>query len=109
MDRLSISYKSYRNSIDDLKGTMDASQKKLGVQNGKLAWTDHANRIKCAFEFKGIKYVLSKKKRGKLLGSLTVNNEELQKLFASSERLAQLRTRRRTPDVSKRIREQAGG
>ena len=49
------------------------------------------------------------KKQEKLPGSLTLNNEELQKLLASSERLASLRTRRRPPNILKRIREQAGG
>lgn len=107
--RLPKSYESYRNAIDDMKETMDALQKKLGIQNGKLTWTDGANRIKWEYEFRRIKYVLSKKKREKLVGNLTANNEELQKLFTSSERLAPLRKRRRTPNAFKRIREQACG
>lgn len=108
-DCLPKSYESYRNTIDDMKETMDALQKKLGIQNGKLTWTDDANRIKWEYEFRRIKYVLSKKKREKLVGDLTANNEELQKLFTSSERLAPLRKRRRTPNAFKRIREQACG
>lgn len=74
-----------------------------------MTWTDDANRIKWEYEFRRIKYVLSKKKREKLIGDLTANNEELQKLFTSSERLAPARKRRRTPNVFKRIREQACG
>ena len=108
-DRLPKSYESYRNTIADMMLTMDALQKKLGIQNGRLPWTDDASRIKWEYEFRRIKYVLSKKKREKLLSSLTANNEELQKIFASSERLAPLRTRRRTPNVFKQIREQACG
>ena len=108
-DRLPKSYESYRNTIDDMMVTMGALQKKLGIQNGKLAWTDDASRIKWEYEFRRIKFVLSKKKREKLLGSLAANNEELQKLFTSSQRLAPLRTRRRTPNMFKRIREQACG
>ena len=108
-DRLPKSYESYRNTIDDMKETMDVLQKKLGIQNGKLAWVDDANRIKWEYEFRRIKYVLSKKKRDKLIGDLTATNEELQKLFTSSERLAPLRKRRRTPIAFKRIREQACG
>lgn len=108
-DRLPKSYESYRNTIDDMKETMDVLQKKLGIQNSKLTWTDDANRIKWEYEFRRIKYVLSKKKREKLVGDLTANNEELQKLFTSSERLAPLRKRRRTPNAFKRIREQACG
>lgn len=108
-ERLPKSYESYRNTIDDMKETMDALQKKLGIQNGKLTWTDDANRIKWEYEFRRMKYVLSKKKRDKLVGDLTAHNEELQKLFTSSERLAPLRRRRRTPNAFKRIREQACG
>ncbi|CAD6579310.1 MAG: hypothetical protein ASARMPREDX12_009125 [Alectoria sarmentosa] len=107
--RLPKSYESYRNAIDDMKETMDALQKKLGIQNGKLTWTDGANRIKWEYEFRRVRYVLSRKKREKLVGDLTANNEELQKLFTSSERLAPLRKRRRTPNAFKRIREQACG
>lgn len=102
-DRLPKSYGSYRNTIDDMKETMDKLQKKLGIQNGKLSCTDDANRIKWEYEFRRIKYVLSKKKREELVGSLTANNEELQKLFASSQRLAPLRKRRKTPTAFKRI------
>ena len=107
--RLPKSYEAYRSTIDDMRETMDVLQKKLGIQNGKLTWTDDANRIKWEYEFRRIKYVLSKRKREKLIGDLTANNEELQKLFTSSERLAPLRKRRRTPNAFKRIREQACG
>lgn len=109
MDRLPKSYESYRTTITDMKETMDALQKKLGIQNGKLTWTDGASRIKWKYEFRRIKHVLSKKKREKLIGYLTASNEELQKLFSSSERLAPLRKRRKTPSTFKRIREQACG
>lgn len=108
-ERLPKSYESYRNTIDDMKETMDTLQKKLGIQNGKLTWTDDANRLKWEYEFRRVKYVLSKKKRDKLAGDLAGNNEELQRLFTSSERLAPLRRRRRAPYAFKRIREQACG
>lgn len=65
--------------------------------------------MKWEYEFRRIKFVLSKKKREKLVRDLTTNNEELQKLFSSSERLAPLRKRRRTPQAFKQIREQACG
>lgn len=65
--------------------------------------------MKWEYEFRRIKFVLSKKKREKLVRDLKTNNEELQKLFSSSERLAPLRKRRRTPQAFKQIREQACG
>ena len=107
--RLPKSYESYTTTITDMRETMDALQKKLGIQNGKLIWTEGASRITWKYELRRIKHVLSKKKREKLIGDLTANNEELQKLFSSSERLAPLRKRRRTPGTFKRIREQACG
>lgn len=65
------------------------------------------NRIKCEYEFRRIQFVLSKKKRDKLARDLTANNEELQKILTSSERLATHRRRRKAPKGLKRIREQA--
>lgn len=61
-DRLPKSYPSYRNTIDDMKATMDVLQKKLGIQNGRLTWTNGANRIKWKYEFRRIRIVLKKKK-----------------------------------------------
>ncbi len=53
--RLPKSYEAYRSTIDDMRETMDLLQKKLGIQNGKLTWTDDANRIKWEYEFRRIK------------------------------------------------------
>ena len=67
------------------------------------------NRYKHERELQRIRFVLSKKKRGKLLEKLAANNDELQKLLTSSERLAPYRKRRRTPNMFKGIRDQACG
>ena len=58
-------------------------------------------------EFIRIKHVLSRKSRDKIIRNLTTKNEELQKLFSSSERLSGYRIQRRAPTKFRRIREQA--
>lgn len=108
-NRLPKSYTSYRNTINDMKATMDVLQKKLGIQNGRLTWINDANRVKWEYEFRRIRIVLKKKKREKLLAELAAYNEELQKLFTSSARLAPHRKRRMTPKAFKQIRNQACG
>ena len=59
------------------------------------------------YEFRRVKHVLSRKSRDKIVRDLTTKNEELQKLFSSSERLAGYRVQRKAPTKFRRIREQA--
>ena len=54
-------------------------------------------KLKWAYEFRRIKFTLSKKKREKLLQMLAKYNDDLQKLMGSSDRLALSRQRRKTP------------
>ncbi|KAG8528974.1 uncharacterized protein KY384_006663 [Bacidia gigantensis] len=113
-DRLPKSYESYRNTIEDMNSCMAKLQEKLGIKDGKLTWVNDEtgsakNRVRCEFEFRRIKYVLAKKKRERLVRELTSNNEELRKIFTSSERLASHRKKRRMPNAFKRIRDQACG
>ena len=65
------------------------------------------SRIRWEYEFQRIKHVLSRKSRNKIVRDLTTKNEELQKLFSSSERLSGYRVQRKAPTKFRRIREQA--
>jgi hypothetical protein len=53
--------------------------------------------LKWSYEFRRIKFTLSKKKREKLLQALSKYNDDLQKLMGSSDRLAVSRQRRKAP------------
>ena len=59
------------------------------------------------YEFRRIEHVLSRKSRDKIVKDLTTKNEELQKLFSSSERLSAYRVQRKAPTKFRRIKEQA--
>ncbi len=65
------------------------------------------SRMRWEYELRRIKHVLSRKSRDKIVRDLTTKNEELQKLFSSSERLSNYRVQRKAPTRFRRIREQA--
>ena len=78
----------------------------------QIVWVnDHesavTSRIRWEYEFRRIKHVLARKSRDKIVRDLTTKNEELQKLFSSSERLSGYRVQRKAPTKFRRIREQA--
>ena len=82
------------------------------ANSGQILWINNhdsaaTSRMRWEYEYRRIKHVLSRKSRGKIVRDLTSKNEELQKLFSSSERLSNYRVQRKAPTRFRRIREQA--
>jgi hypothetical protein len=99
--RLPQSYGWYRAAIDDMNSILEKLKAKLGIRHGQVDWSfDEATiqgKLKWAYEFRRIKFTLSKRKREKLLQSLSKRNDDLQKLMGSSDRLAPSRHQRKAP------------
>ncbi|KAH0545416.1 hypothetical protein FGG08_000557 [Glutinoglossum americanum] len=112
-DRLPKSYDWYMNTVNSMITDMEKLKNKLGVKDGETGWADNEtsalSRVRWEYEFRRIKFTLSKKKREKLAKALDRHNEELRKLLQSSDELAPSRRYRKSPPTMsfQRAREHA--